>query len=247
MNDFKKYVFPVIVTGLGLFMVINGKMTEQNGAYIIGSFSILLAGLISFVAALVQLSKTLRMAISIGMTLLIAYLTYADYMSIKVPIEFQAKKEKRYAHVIQRLKDIRTAQLAYKAKYQKYANNVDSLVFFVKTDSLPFVKAIGEVPDTMSLEDALKAGIVMRDTNYVLVMDTLFNDLKDERAHLFHADSFTVVPFTSGVRFKMEAGMVERSGIKVPVFMAMDAKPFDPRDPMQVGSMTDPKTNGNWE
>jgi len=35
--------------------------------------------------------------------------------------------------------------------------------------------------------------------------------------------------------------------VKVPVFQATDSKPFDPRDPMQVGSMSDPKTNGNWE
>jgi len=40
---------------------------------------------------------------------------------------------------------------------------------------------------------------------------------------------------------------VPRSGTDVPVFMAKDGKPFDKTDPMMVGSMNDPKTNGNWE
>ena len=120
MSEIKKFIFPAAVVLLGFAMIIYANVTEQNGAYILGSFAILLAGLVSFVAAFVQLSKMLRTAISVGLTVIVLGLTYADYMSIKVPIEFQEEKERRYTHVIQRLKDIRTAELAYKAIYQKY-------------------------------------------------------------------------------------------------------------------------------
>ncbi|MEQ9188463.1 MAG: hypothetical protein RLP15_12060 [Cryomorphaceae bacterium] len=247
MNEIKKFIFPSTVVVLGIIMVIYSNATEQNGAFILGSFAILLAGLVSLVAAMVELSTKLRTGISIGLAVLVTGLAYADYMSIKVPIEFQEEKERRYAHVIQRLKDIRTAELAYKAIYQKYIGNTDSLVNFIKNDSIPFIKAIGEVPDTMSLEQAIKEGIVSRDTNYTSVLDSLFGGNAKERIHAFHADSFVVVPFTGGKRFKLESGFVERSGVKVPVFQATDPAPFDRRDPLQVGSMADPKTNGNWE
>ena len=125
---------------------------------------------------------------------------------------------------------------------------MDTLIDFVGNDSIAVVKAIGEVPDTMSLEDAIKAGIASRDTQYVGVMDTLFlTQSEDERTSPFNLDSMRFVPFTGKTEFKLEAGFVERSSVEVPVFQATDSRPFDTRDILQVGSMSDPKTNGNWE
>ena len=199
------------------------------------------------VSSMVHLDKKLRLIVSVVLGLLVSGMAYANFMSIKVPIEFEAEKVKRYAHVVEHLKDIRTAELAYKAKYQKFQADADSLVAFVKYDSIPFIKAIGEVPDTMSLEDAIKAGIAMRDTLYVNVLDSLFGGRSSDRLMPFNPDSMVIVPFSGGAKFDIQAGKVERSGVDVPVFQATDSKPFDPRDPMQVGSMSDPKTNGNWE
>lgn len=248
MSDYKKYIFPAVFTLIGLLAVVNGFTTHQNGTFMLGAFGILLAGAISLVATMVRLSKNLRLIISVGLALIVSGLAFSNYMSIKIPIEFQKEKVRRYAHVVEHLKDIRTAQLAYKAKYQKFQGNADSLVAFVKTDSIPFIKAFGEVPDTMSLEDAIKNGIVTRDTVHVSVLDSFFLGNKTEaRLEPFNPDSMVVIPFTGGAKFDIQAGKVERSGVKVPVFQATDSKPFDPRDPKQVGSMSDPKTNGNWE
>lgn len=248
MSEIKKFIFPGAISILGIVLVIAGLYTGQNGAFMFGAFGILLAGLISVVAAIKQITKQLKLIVSSGLAVLIAGLAYADYMSIKVPIEFQKEKERRYAHVIQRLKDIRSAQQAYKVVYQRYQGNGDSLIAFVKHDSIPFIRAVGEVPDTMSLEDAIKAGIATRDTSYVNVLDSIFTgNRKDKRIHNFNPDSLMTVPFTGGAKFDLQAGRIERSGVKVPVFLARDSKPFDTRDPLEVGSMNDPKTNGNWE
>jgi len=246
MSEYKKFLFPGILSILGIVLIINGASTEQNGAYMFGAVGFLLAGLISLVANLVQLTKTVRLGISALLVILVASLAYADYMSIKVPIEFQDEKERRYEHVVQRLKDIRTAEIAFKAKYQMYTGSFDTLISFIKSDSIPFVKAFGEVPDTLSEEEALKRGLVIRDTIFVAVKDSIFKQ-SDDRAHRFIADSLRFVPFSGGAEFDLAAGMIERSGVDVPVFQATDSKPFDPRDPMQVGSLNDPKTNGNWE
>lgn len=240
-------MFPVTLTLIGLVAIITGMATGQNGTYMFGAFALLLAGGLSIVTSMIKMNKTLRIAISVALVVFVAGLAFADYMSIKVPIDFQHEKERRYVHVIQNLKDIRTAELAYRSKYQKFTGSLDTLTNFIAKDSLPLVKAVGEVPDTMSLEDAIKAGIAFRDTAYVSVRDSLFRvRVNEERAHPFDLDSLAFVPFT-GQKFKLEAGFVERSGVKVPVFQATDSKPFDSRHILQVGSMADPKTNGNWE
>ena len=53
------------------------------------------------------------------------------YSSINGPIKFNKVKNERYTQVINRLKDIRNAQIAHKDVTGFYANNFDSLVSFV--------------------------------------------------------------------------------------------------------------------
>lgn len=248
MDLLKKIWFPALLTLSGIIVILNGLATEQNGAFMLGAFALLIAGAVSLVAAMTQLSKSLRLILSVGLAVLIAVLAYADYQSIKVPIDFQNEKEARYTHVVQRLKDIRTAELAYKAKYQRYAGDMDSLVLFISSDSLNVIKAFGEVPDGMTEENAIDSGFVTRDTLQVSVFDSLFGARHmEDRVHPFNLDSLPFVPFTKDGKFELEANMIERSGAKVPVFRAKDGAPFDKSDPRMVGSLTDPKTNGNWE
>lgn len=248
MDLLKKIWFPVALTLTGLIVIINGLFTEQNGAFMLGAFALLIAGSVSLVAAMVQLRSNLRLIVSVGLGVMIAVLAYADYQSIKVPIDFQNEKERRYEHVVQRLKDIRTAELAFKAKYQRYSGSLDSLVDFVQSDSLNVIKAFGEVPDGMTPKEALDSGFVSRDTVQVSVYDSLFGSRHTrDRVHPFVLDSLAYVPFTGGAKFELEAKLIERSGAKVPVFRAKDSKPFDINDPRMVGSLNEPKTNGNWE
>ncbi|GAB4378581.1 MAG: hypothetical protein Kow0075_08680 [Salibacteraceae bacterium] len=248
MDIIKKAWFQILIVILGIVAVVTGITTHQNTAYMIGAFALLVAGIVSLISALTELSKTVRLVLSALLGVMVIGLAYADYMSIKVPIEFEKEKERRYVHVIQRLKDIRTAELAYKGKYQKYTGSLDTLENFIRYDSLPLVKAEGIVPDTMTLDEAIAAGIAKRDTVYVPVLDSLFGKRHSEgRAHPFVLDSLRYVPFTDGAEFELEAGFVERSSVKVPVFEARDSKPFDRRHVLKVGSMTEPKTNGNWE
>ena len=248
MDLVKKIWFPVLLTLAGIIVILNGLATEQNGAFMLGAFALLIAGAISLVAVMVQLSKSLRLIVSIALGVLTTVLAYADYRSIKVPIDFQNEKEARYEHVVQRLKDIRTAELAYKARYHRYTGDMDSLVAFIKSDSLNVIKAFGEVPDGMTLENAIDSGFVSRDTLEVSAFDSLFGPRHmDDRLHSFNVDSLPYVPFTKNGKFELEANIIERSGAKVPVFRAKDGAPFDISDPRMVGSLTDPKTNGNWE
>jgi hypothetical protein len=170
--------------------------------------------------------------INIALTVIIIVLSYLIFRSINKPIQFNKEKEYRYSQVIQRLKDIRTAQLAYKSVNGAYTGNFDSLIAFVKSGQFPLIKQIGNVEDSTA--------VIVRDTILVSVRDSIFPPN-------FPIDSLPFVPFGEGAKFKMQAGEIEKGKVKVKVFEAEDTAPFDKTEVLKVGSMTEPSNAGNWE
>lgn len=184
----------------------------------------------------------MKLAIQSILIIAVLVLGYFLYESIATPIRFEKEKTKRYAKVIDRLKDIRNAQIAFKDVYGRYTGDFDTLISFLKNDSLPVVRAIGNVPDTMTEKQALELKLIIRDTIRIPVRDTLCV------VYNYPIDSIRFVPFTS-TPFKMKAGEIETgSKVVVKVFEAVDAAPFDPTKVLQVGSVTEANNNaGNWE
>lgn len=160
-------------------------------------------------------------------------LAYLIFKGIKDPIDWQKEKKMRYGKVIERLKEIRSAQMAYRAEKGEYADNFDSLIHFLKNGNFTVVKQIGDPEDSTA--------VVIRDTSYVPVRDSLF------RGRTQVIDSLPFVPFGEGAKFKMNAGKIEKGNVMVNVFEVVDTKPFDPKQVLKVGSMTEPTNAGNWE
>jgi len=189
--------------------------------------------------------------------IILAWLVYRSPISLK---EFQEVANFRKSAVIQDLKDIRTAQIAFKDKYRVYAGDFNTLISFVKNDSLAVIKAIGEVPDSLTEDQALKAGIISRDTVFVPAYETIFNDdylsTRDNR-FTFDLDQLPLVPF-SEKSFSIESGNIEKGKVVVQVFEVstdyatfldgIDAsnKGIDLEKIIRVGSMTEASINGNW-
>ncbi len=145
---------------------------------------------------------------------LIIVMGYLLYESIQKPIRFNKEKDIRYEATIERLKDIRRAQVAYRSRYGKYTGSFDTLIHFLKTDSFAIVKAIGEVPDTLTEKKALEQGLITRDTTFVSVKDSLFKKS-------YYIDSLQYVPYTDQKKFNLGAGTIETgSKVKVKVFEA---------------------------
>ena len=189
--------------------------------------------------------------------IILAWLVYRSPISLK---EFQEETNYRKSAVIQDLKDIRTAQIAFKDKYRVYAGDFNSLLSFVKNDSLAVVKAIGETPDSLTEEQALMSGIISRDTVFVPVYQTIYNqDYLDNRDSRFPFDleKLSKVPF-SDETFNIESGNIEKGKVVVQVFEVsttfgtflngLDAtnKGIDLDNTLRVGSMSDASINGNW-
>ena len=189
--------------------------------------------------------------------IILAWLVYRSPISLK---EFQEETNFRKSAVIQDLKDIRTAQIAFKDKYRVYAGDFNSLLSFVKNDSLAVVKAIGETPDSLTEDQALLAGIISRDTVFVPVYQTIYNqdylDTRDSRFP-FDLEMLSMVPF-SDETFSIESGNIEKGKVVVQVFEVsttfgtflngLDAtnKGIDLDNTLRVGSMSDASINGNW-
>lgn len=205
----------------------------------------------------------------------IVALSFFIYKSIEEPITFNKEKKRRYDSVIERLKDIRTAQIAYKSVYNKYTPSFDTLINFVLTDTFNVIKAEGSIPDSIynnasSVKEAekiaLEAGIIKRDTVPVRVLDSLFK--KSERPK-FSIENIRYIPFTDNMQFKMGADeIMTGSNVKVKVFEAKapnhvilngleeqliinlneECEKLNKYKGLKVGSLEEATNNaGNWE
>ena len=74
----------------------------------------------------------------------IVALVYVIYDQISTPIKFDDELKAKKAQVIDRIKDIRTAQRAFKSKYQRFTGSFDTLTNFILQDTLELERKIVE-------------------------------------------------------------------------------------------------------
>ena len=206
----------------------------------------------------------MRLGIQAALWILAIFFSYKIYDSINGPINFNKKKNERYALVINKLKLIRKAQIAHKDVNGVFSNNFDSLVKFIDTGIFTLI----EKRDSSYMEydrtyriDMLREVVVIDTLGFVPVKDSLF---KNSNAYKNFAD----VP-VEGVeaKFDINADIIDKNGYRVPVFevkVAKDVILFDQdKDLIKIenetvsvdgvngpsiilGSLTEVSTNGNW-
>ena len=186
------------------------------------------------------------------------------YSSINGPIKFNQVKNDRYTQVIDRLKDIRTAQIAHKDVNGFYANNFDSLVSFIDNGIFTVI----EKRDSSYLEynrtyriNMLKEVEIVDTLGFVSVKDSLFGDNESYKM-------MAKVPIDgTDSEFSIKADIIDKNGYQVPVFevkVKKDIVLFDQNKDLLdqenkvvsvdgvngpeiiLGSMSDVSTSGNW-
>ncbi|MRR19700.1 hypothetical protein EG827_05860 [bacterium] len=210
----------------------------------------------------------MKTALNIVFTIIIVVLAYLLFESIMEPIRFNKEKDVREAAIKERLIDIRTAQEAFKSVKGYYTGSFDTLITFLKTDSLPVVFKLGSLTDEMiadgitSEREAVKKGLISRDTSYVPVRDSIFHED-------YPIEELRFVPGLDNVDFQMSASRVmTTSMVQVNVFEAfvlndvflsdLDRQlvvnyneqriKFTGFPGMKVGDVRVPNNNaGNWE
>ncbi len=216
------------------------------------------------------MNKVVRITLQLGLLIVAIILAYFLVESIMQPIRFDEAYRRQYEMVKQRLIEIRDVQVAFKYNHGNYTADFDSLIAFAKNDSMKVIKASGSVPDSIYLqfgrvkgeEEALKLGIIKRDTVKISVLDSLFKP-----HHV--VDSLKYVPNTGGKLIELETNILATmSGVNVSVFEARvhnnvflkhldrqavinlndEAKQNKKYPGLKVGSIIEVTNNsGNWD
>ncbi|MDR1382177.1 MAG: hypothetical protein LBJ47_11955 [Tannerella sp.] len=166
-----------------------------------------------------------------------------------------------------RLIDIRDAQVGYKNANGVYAANFGELQKFLNEVRIPFLIKEGELTDEqlkegMTEQEAVKKGIIRRDTNWVLAKDTILGSSFNVAAignvpgfenHTFLLDTatlsstsgYTVPVFECGVPYDVYLGDLDRQLL----FNLKDKNAKLNRYlGLRVGSIMEINNNaGNWE
>ena len=173
--------------------------------------------------------------VSVLLLFVIAGLVYACIKSIMEPINFNKQKAYRETVGIQRMKDVRTLQEAFKSVSGHFTASADSLVDFYKNGKMEVIMQIGSNDDSLAVANTEKLKrsrrgitpeqmyelykkgehLVFSISSKVDVKDTLFNTRND-----FNIDSLKYIPFSQGDTIQMESVIKEVSGVKVPLFEA---------------------------
>ena len=210
----------------------------------------------------------MKIVVNILLVGIIVFLTFMCFRSIRGPMEFEKEQKYREEAIKTRLMDIRKAQIEYKNMYGFHAGSFEDLIKFLNEDRLPFVSREGSLTDEqlakrMTEQDAIKLGLIRRDTTWVLAKDTLFGSGFDvaalefvpvegvnakftmDTATIASASGYTVKVFESGVLYNTYLGDLDRQELinlkdrmsKMKRFLGL-----------RVGSVSEINNNaGNWE
>lgn len=184
------------------------------------------------------MNKVTKIVVEVILLAAIGGLVYWLYSNIMAPVKFNKERDIRKEVAVQRLKDIRTLQVAYKSVTGKFNSSIDSLKQFYENGEMEIVMQIGSMDDSLAvanteaikkanrnlkgdqltakLAEAYAAGqnVVYSTTTKIPVRDTLFNGRPD-----FCIDSIKYIPF-SGKPIEMESTIRMVSGVPVPLFEA---------------------------
>jgi len=211
------------------------------------------------------MKKGLSIIINIVLFAIIVLLAWQVVKSIQAPIKFNHEQKARETKVVERLIDIRNAEVHFKNVNGSYTNNFDSLIAFCQAAEIPIVKMVPDPTDTTFTR-------TINDTiGFVMVMDSLRAG-RDQ----FNINDIKFVPFGANhEQFELEAGTISRNGIDIPVFeartpyevyLATPGAAFNDKEwkqrvdnakaekesinryaGLKVGSMEEASTDGNWE
>ncbi len=209
----------------------------------------------------------MRLAIQLLLWVVIIGLAYLTFNAVYEPIQFNKIKEKRYAKVVENLKDIRDAELAHKEVVGTFEEDFDKLVKFLDTAEF----AITQRRDTTVLDEEYKKQygvdeyiekVIVDTLGFVPVKDSLFDGDRERYTNMINVPVEDV-----DAKFELDAGSIKKGQTDIPVFRARVAKSvvlqgLDRELILQqnqvqsvddingryinVGSMEEVNTKGNW-
>jgi hypothetical protein len=211
----------------------------------------------------------MKVTLKILLALAIIALAYLCYTSITTPINFNSEVDKRNAAIEARLVQIRNIQIEYKNAYKTNAANFDELQKFLETHKLPFIVKEGVLTDDqlqagLTEKEAVRQGIIKRDTVWTLAKDTLLPkgfDLANLRyvpgvpgekiafemdtATLKSGSGYDIKVFQCQVPYEKYLGDLNKQLVQTLIEKATKSNKYPG---LRVGSIEEINNNaGNWE
>lgn len=180
-------------------------------------------------------------------------LAYYLFDSINSSIQEEKRIQRIESAIINKLKMIREAQIAYKAVNGQYTSDWDKLINFVDTGSFYLIERTETV---ITLDYGADSTYIELDTlGTVPVKDSLFTEQKFPN---FNLETLPYVPgIDERVKFEMWADKISKAGVLVDVVEVWNPRPVNPerdeesefntKKPLRFGSRTSVTTAGNWE
>lgn len=206
-----------------------------------------------------KLPAKLKPLLSVVLWVVIVFFAYKIYNSIMEPIKFNKIKRERYTKVIDNLKIIRDAEIAYAQVNRRFTANYGDLVSFIDTAQF----AVTEVKNIVVTEQRGRITIdVEKRVVDTVGFEPVINSFKGR-----DYKNMMNVPGTDA-KFELKTGSVEKvQGVMASVFEAKVDKAVVlqgmnkdlirqekealgginvPGEYIAVGSLEDVNSNGNW-
>ena len=187
------------------------------------------------------MNKLVKIIVEILLALVAVGCVYGIYRSIMKPVNFNKEKARRQEVAVQRLKDIRTLEVAFKGVNNRYTADLDSLINFYNTGKMDIIMQVGSSDDSLAVENTNKykndrnfkklskaeqnakfmelyrkgEKLVFSISTPIAVKDTLFHNRPD-----FCIDSLKYIPFSGKQLIETDAIVKTVSGVQVPLFEA---------------------------
>ena len=206
-----------------------------------------------------KLPAKLKPVLSVVLWVVIVFFAYKIYNSIMEPIKFNNEKKERYTKVINNLKIIRDAEIAYAEVNRRFTANYNDLISFIDTAQF----AVTEVKNIVVTE---QRGRITVDVEKRIVDTVGFEPVINSFKGRDYKNMMNV-PGTDA-KFELKTGTVEKvQGVQASVFEAKIDKAVVleglnkdlirqekealgginvPGEYIAVGSLEEVNSNGNW-
>jgi hypothetical protein len=179
----------------------------------------------------------MKAIVKILLAVSIVLLSYFCIMSIVTPIQFDEEKARREVVIIEKLVDIRKAQVEYRDQKGVYTDKFEDLIKFLKNAKKKTVLKEGSLSDKQleaglteikavkivnsgNMQEIIANGLqnFRRDTAYVSLLEAIF----PEKYTAETIDQIAVVPYTENQKFELKVNndYTNSNGIKIPLFEA---------------------------
>lgn len=180
----------------------------------------------------------MKTVVKILLGVAIVFLAYICIMSIVTPIQFENIRAAREKEVVDRLIDIRKAEVEYKDQFNQYTDTMSILLDFVRNGKKKIVVKEGALTDAQlesglterqavrivakgNMKEIKEKGLegFRRDTVLVDVITELYGN-KYTRENI---DKMAIIPYSNNQQFilKVNNDYTNAIGIRIPLFEAL--------------------------